>query len=136
VNSIPSRIRLSLDVRDTDLPRRDRVIGAISEASQRIARKREVTVRIDMLNADAPAECAPSIVEALCCACEKRGLSFQHMISRAYHDSLFMSRISPVGMLFIPCRNGYSHRPDEYASPEAIVHGTLVLADTLASLSA
>ena len=136
VNSIPSEIRLSLDVRDTHLPRRDRVIGAISEASQRIARKREVAARIDMLNADAPAECASGIVEALCCACEKRGLSFQHMISRAYHDSLFISRIAPVGMLFIPCRNGYSHRPDEYASPEAIVHGTLVLADTLASLSA
>jgi ureidoglycolate amidohydrolase len=136
VNSIPSRIRLSLDVRDTDLPRRDRVIGAIHEASLRVSRKREVTVRMEMLNADEPAECAPSVVEALRCACEKRRLSFRHMISRAYHDSLFMSRIAPVAMLFIPCRNGYSHRPDEYASPEAIVHGTLVLADTLASLSA
>ena len=58
------------------------------------------------------------------------------MISRAYHDSLFISRISPVAMLFIPCRNGYSHRPDEYASPEDIARGALVLAETLASLSA
>jgi len=33
------------------------------------------------------------------------------MTSRAYHDSLFISRIAPVAMLFIPCRNGYSHRP-------------------------
>ena len=39
-------------------------------------------------------------------------------------------------MLFIPCRNGYSHRPDEYASLEDIARGTLVLAETLASLSA
>ena len=57
------------------------------------------------------------------------------MVSRAYHDSLFMSRIAPVAMLFIPCRNGYSHRPDEYASPEDIARGTLVLAETLAALS-
>jgi ureidoglycolate amidohydrolase len=46
-----------------------------------------------------------------------------------------MSRIAPTGMLFIPCRNGYSHRPDEYASPEDIARGTLVLAETLAALS-
>jgi acetylornithine deacetylase/succinyl-diaminopimelate desuccinylase-like protein len=39
-------------------------------------------------------------------------------------------------MLFIPCRNGYSHRPDEYASPEDIGRGTLVLAETLATLAA
>jgi len=53
------------------------------------------------------------------------------MVSRAYHDSLFIARIAPVAMLFIPCRNGYSHRPDEYAAPEDIVRGTLVLAETL-----
>jgi acetylornithine deacetylase/succinyl-diaminopimelate desuccinylase-like protein len=57
------------------------------------------------------------------------------MVSRAYHDSLFMSRIAPTAMLFIPCHNGYSHRPDEYASPEDIVRGTMVLAETLAALS-
>jgi N-carbamoyl-L-amino-acid hydrolase len=57
------------------------------------------------------------------------------MVSRAYHDSLFMSRIAPAAMLFIPCRNGYSHRPDEYASPEDIARGTLVLAEALATLS-
>jgi N-carbamoyl-L-amino-acid hydrolase len=57
------------------------------------------------------------------------------MISRAYHDSSFMSRIAPTGMIFIPCRDGISHRPEEYASPEAIARGTEVLADTLASLA-
>jgi N-carbamoyl-L-amino-acid hydrolase len=58
------------------------------------------------------------------------------MISRAYHDSLFMSRVAPVGMLFIPCRGGVSHRPDEYASPDAIGHGVIVLAEALARLTA
>jgi N-carbamoyl-L-amino-acid hydrolase len=57
------------------------------------------------------------------------------MISRAYHDSLFMSRVAPTAMLFIPCRGGVSHRPDEYATPEAIAQGVLVLAQTLAELS-
>ena len=57
------------------------------------------------------------------------------MVERAYHDSLFMSRFAPVAMLFIPCRNGYSHRPDEYASPEDIQRGVAVLAETLAALA-
>jgi len=75
------------------------------------------------------------IAETLYESCKKYQLSFLPMVSRAYHDSLFMSRITPVGMLFIPCRNGYSHRPDEYASPEDIARGTLVLAETLRSLA-
>jgi ureidoglycolate amidohydrolase len=57
------------------------------------------------------------------------------MISRAYHDSLFMSRFAPSGMIFIPCRDGVSHRPEEYSSPDAISHGAQVLADTLAALA-
>jgi N-carbamoyl-L-amino-acid hydrolase len=74
-------------------------------------------------------------VAALAQACEKHALPFERMISRAYHDSLFLSRIAPTAMLFIPCRGGVSHRPDEYASPEAIGQGTLVLAETLANLA-
>jgi N-carbamoyl-L-amino-acid hydrolase len=74
-------------------------------------------------------------VETLVQACKTHGLAFEHMISRAYHDSLFMSRMAPTAMLFIPCRGGVSHRPDEYASPEAIAQGTLVLAETLAQLA-
>jgi ureidoglycolate amidohydrolase len=57
------------------------------------------------------------------------------MVSRAYHDSLFMARIAPSGMLFIPSRGGFSHRPDEYSSPEAITNGALVLAEALAELA-
>jgi N-carbamoyl-L-amino-acid hydrolase len=75
------------------------------------------------------------LVEALSKSCRKHQLSFMPMVSRAYHDSLFIARIAPVAMLFIPCRNGYSHRPDEYASPEDIARGTLVLAETLAELA-
>jgi ureidoglycolate amidohydrolase len=136
VNSIPSRVRLSLDVRDTDLARRDAVMQAVERASQEISGKRKVSILSELLNADAPADCAALVIEALSRSCEKHRLVSRRMISRAYHDSLFISRIAPVAMLFIPCRNGYSHRPDEYASPEDIARGTLVLAETLASLSA
>ncbi|MGA2354435.1 MAG: M20 family metallo-hydrolase [Terriglobales bacterium] len=135
VNSIPSRVRISADIRDTDLKRRDEVMQKIDAAAQAIGAKRQVSLSTELLNADAPASCAPVVIEALSQSCRKHNLNFLPMVSRAYHDSLFMSRIAPTGMLFIPCRNGYSHRPDEYASPEDIARGTLVLAETLAALS-
>jgi N-carbamoyl-L-amino-acid hydrolase len=57
------------------------------------------------------------------------------MVSRAYHDSLFMARLAPIAMIFIPCRNGVSHRPDEFAKAEDIALGTRVLAHALAKLA-
>jgi ureidoglycolate amidohydrolase len=135
VNSIPSRVRLSVDIRDTGLERRDRVMRAIEDTCYSTATKRQVSINLELLNADAPTDCAPTIIEALSQSCRKYELNFLPMVSRAYHDSLFVARIAPVAMLFIPCRNGYSHRPDEYAAPEDIVRGTLVLAETLAALS-
>ena len=135
VNSIPSRVRLSVDIRDTDLQRRDVVIRTFEATSKAVSAKRQVSIQIELLNADAPADCAPAIIEAISQSCREHELNFLPMVSRAYHDSLFMARIAPVAMLFIPCRNGYSHRPDEYSHPDDIDRGTLVLAATLAALS-
>jgi len=136
VNSIPSRAGMTLDIRDTDLARRDGAMRTIERAAKDISTKRQVSIQSEVLNADAPADCAPEVRGALAESCREHGFPFLEMVSRAYHDSLFMSRIAPTGMLFIPCRNGYSHRPDEYAAPEDIARGALVLAEALAKLSA
>ena len=135
VNSIPSRVGMTIDLRDTDLARRDGVMKSIESAVETIAKKRGVVIQTELINADAPADCAPEVRAALAESCREHGFPFLDMVSRAYHDSLFLARIAPTGMLFIPCRNGYSHRPDEYAAPEDIARGTLVLAESLAKLS-
>ena len=136
VNSVPSRTRLEVDVRDIDRDRRDGVLDRLVRACEEIAARRGVTVRVEPINADAPAQCAPEVMDALVQACDERGLTYERLISRAYHDALFMSRVAPIGMVFIPCRNGVSHRPDEYAAPEAIGRGAAALAGALARLSA
>lgn len=135
VNSIPSRVGLSVDIRDTDVKRRDIVMQTLQASCHSVASKRQVSINKELLNADAPADSDPEILDALTQSCKKHEVKFTSMVSRAYHDSLFMARVAPIAMLFIPCRNGYSHRPDEYASPEDIARGTLVLAETLAALS-
>ena len=135
VNSVPSRARLEVDVRDINEARRDLVLERISTACAEVAARRGVTVRMEPINADPPAQSSPEIVEAVVAACEGRGLRYERMVSRAYHDSLFMARLAPMAMIFIPCRGGVSHRPDEYASPGAIAAGTAVLADVLQHLA-
>jgi len=135
VNSIPSRVRLGVDVRDIDPERRDGMLTRLDQVCAEISARRGVRVKIDVMNRDAPATCDPSLVSVLMAVCEKHALAFDRMVSRAYHDSLFMSRICPTSMLFIPCRAGVSHRPDEYSSPEAIGRGTLILAEALARLA-
>ena len=135
INSIPSRVRLEVDIRDIDRARRDGVLDALTAACKEIGERRKVAIRTETINVDAPAQSDAAVVEALAQSCEALGLPYSRMVSRAYHDSLFMSRIAPMAMLFIPCRGGVSHRPDEYAAPEDIERGTLVLAHALANLA-
>lgn len=135
VNSVPSRVQLTLDIRDTDVKRRDAVMDALHADIRRIEGNRKVRITEELINADQPADSDPHIIAALEAACQAENATFERMVSRAYHDTSFIAPIAPVAMLFIPCRNGVSHRPDEYATPEAIVLGTRVLARTLAKLA-
>lgn len=136
VNSVPSQTKMEIDVRDTDLQRRDGMVKDIRGQCNAIAKRRGLDVATELLNSDAPCTCDASIVKLLVSVCEGLHLNSSKMVSRAYHDSLFMSRITPTGMIFIPCHLGLSHRPDEFASAEAIADGVAVLANTLAALAA
>ncbi|MCX7783650.1 MAG: M20 family metallo-hydrolase [Meiothermus sp.] len=135
VNSVPSRVKLEIDVRDVEQSRRDQVIRNIIQGVEQVCTRREIKYSVEIINIDPPAKSGSEVLKALVAACGDAGVKFKLMVSRAYHDSLFMARIAPTAMLFIPCREGVSHRPDEYASPDDIARGTYVLALTLAKLS-
>lgn len=134
-NGIPSRVVLEIDVRDTERVARDRVVEQIRHAIAQTATQRGVRAEIFVLNADPPAEADQAIVRTIVSACRQLRVTCNPMVSRAYHDSLFMARVCPIGMIFIPCKDGVSHRPDEYSSPEDIGRGVEVLALTLAELA-
>jgi len=124
-----------MDIRDTDLIRRDEMLTSILALSDRAASARGVTILKELVNADDPAATSPSVVETIEDACEALEIGHCRMVSRAYHDSLFMARVAPTGMIFIPSKDGVSHRPDEFSSAKDIATGALVLAHTLARLS-
>jgi ureidoglycolate amidohydrolase len=135
VNSVPSRVVLQLDIRDTDPTRREAVMQAVRRDCEELRQRRKITITEDLVNADAPAQSSPHTVQLLEDLCAEQGIACKKMVSRAYHDSLFMAQIVPIAMIFIPCRNGVSHRPDEYASQTDIALGTRVLAQALAKLA-
>ncbi|HMQ31905.1 MAG TPA: hydantoinase/carbamoylase family amidase, partial [Chloroflexaceae bacterium] len=136
VNAIPSAATLEIDVRDVAAEPRDHALAAIRDAVEAVCNRRRVGHELEQLNADPPATCDPTVIEAIVTACDQLGLARQIMVSRAYHDSLFMARLCPTAMIFIPCRGGVSHRPDEHAELDHICQGVAVLAHTLARLSA
>ncbi len=135
INSVPNFAELEIDLRDTDLRTRESARAEIERAVGEIGARRGVRAHVETINADPPAACDGSIVEMILRQAQTSGFRPARMISRAYHDTLFMARVCPVGMIFIPCRGGVSHRPDEYASPEAIQRGVSVLAGVLAELA-
>jgi N-carbamoyl-L-amino-acid hydrolase len=135
VNSVPYRAYLEIDLRDTRLDTRERALAEIRRAIAEIGPRRGVTIEMSEINADPPADGDPRTMAVAEAVCAELGLASQRMVSRAYHDSLFMARVSPTTMIFIPCRNGWSHRPEEYASPEHIAAGAAVLAGTMARLA-
>ncbi|KAL4590334.1 hypothetical protein LXL04_003263 [Taraxacum kok-saghyz] len=136
INSIPSKSHIEIDTRDIDEKRRNNVIEKIHESAVRIAKRRGVELLgFKIVNQDPPALSNELVIKAMESATQVLNLSSKMMISRAYHDSLFMARKAPMGMIFIPCYKGYSHKPEEYASPDDIANGVKVLALTLAKLS-
>jgi ureidoglycolate amidohydrolase len=135
VNSVPSRVRLEVDIRDTDPARRESVMRSVRHDCTEIAARRGVTITEELVNADDPARSSSHIVTVLEEICAELAVTPKKMVSRAYHDSLFMARVAPIAMVFIPCRGGVSHRPDEYAATGDIALGARVLALALARLA-
>ena len=114
---MPSRCDLEIDVRDIDRARRDAVLARIDAACSDVAARRGVSVATQVVNADPPARCDAAVVDALSASCRDAGFAFEPMISRAYHDALFMARIAPTAMLFIPCRAASATGPTNTPLP-------------------
>ncbi len=136
VNGVPSEVRLSIDVRDVDGVQRDGVLRRIVDDAAGIATRRGVRIDLEVVTTDLPETMHPELRAVLEASATDAGLVTHQLPSRAYHDALFMPRICPTAMVFVPCRGGVSHRPDEFTAPEEIADGVRVLAHALARLSA
>lgn len=135
-NSIPSRVSLTLDVRAPEMQLRDTMLEEIRTGLMALARSRRIQYEWQVLNHDPACQSDPRILAAISRSAEARGYAHLSLVSRAYHDTVFMAQRFPAAMIFIPCHEGYSHRPEEFAAPEHIVAGVETLASTLVELAA
>lgn len=135
VNSIPAEVRMTLDLRDIHHARRTRVWDAIEAAMRATCEARRIELSIETINEDPPCLSDGEILQAIEHHTAKLGYTQCRLVSRAYHDALFISRVAPTGMIFVPSRGGVSHRPDEHTSPEEIARGVHVLAATMLALA-
>jgi N-carbamoyl-L-amino-acid hydrolase len=135
VNSVPFKAYLEIDLRDSRLDTRSKALSDIKAAAEGSCRRRGIRMEFEEINADPPADGDQETIAIAEKVCAELGLRSLRMVSRAYHDSLFMARVSPTTMIFIPCLNGWSHRPEEFATTEHIASGAEVLAHTMARLA-
>lgn len=125
-NIIPGLARVGLDVRDRDLAVIDQILEHIRTfAQQRAAtRGQQVTYREDLRNG--PVAMNPEVIGGLEEALHQLGLPYRRMVSGGGHDAMIVAPQLPTGMLFVPCREGISHSPHEYAEPRHLAQAVQV----------
>jgi N-carbamoyl-L-amino-acid hydrolase len=128
-NTVPGRVRFTVDLRHPDGDTMDAMDGALRSAFER-ARGRgagRLEFDLDEITYAPPVAFDPQCIEAVRQAAAKLGLSAREMVSGAGHDAVYVARVVPTAMIFVPCRDGISHAEIEYASPEACADGANVL---------
>ncbi len=134
-NVVPGRCRIVIDARTTNPALTRRFIDAVDrDSAEHAAAARVVRAPLVTLSDGPPAACDPVLREALRSGARELGLGETDLASGAGHDAAFMSRICPAAMIFVPCRNGKSHVPEEWADREAIAAGAAVVLAAVKSL--
>lgn len=134
-NVIPGRVDFSIDIRSADMDDKNTLIQKLKAVIKCVEEVRGVSVDIEVVSHDEPAEADHNIINMIEDICKKEGQDYNLMVSGAYHDSMFVSKFAPFGMIFVPSKNGISHHIDEWTEFEDIAKGTDILAETLLRLS-
>lgn len=132
-NSVASHVLFSVDMRHPDPATIDRLGKAVEPLAVKAARQCKVKVTPTLH--DDPCVFDPQIVGAVENAAHELGLPNMRIASGASHDAMYMARICPTGMIFVPCEKGVSHNEAENAKPEDLAAGAKVLAATLLELA-
>jgi allantoate deiminase/N-carbamoyl-L-amino-acid hydrolase len=133
-NIIPEHVQFTIDLRDIDLPRRDKLEGQLRTLIDEVAQEHGLRVEIREDTNSEPRYCASRIVDTIREAAGEMGLAPPELMSGPFHDSLAMSYYCDYGMIFVRCKEGISHNPKEFASKEDIAEGTELLYQTTLQL--
>ena len=126
-NTVPGRARFSVDMRHPDAAELAAMEDGMREAAARIADERGLGCEVTKVWDSAPVAFDPQCVDAVRRGAELMGYPAIDAVSGAGHDSVYVSRLAPTAMVFIPCKDGISHNEIESAAPEHVTAGANVL---------
>jgi allantoate deiminase len=135
VNTIPGRVRFTIDLRSPEDRERTRALADLRSDLEAIARRRGLGLRLVPTHEAPAVACDPALLDALARARARHGLPDRRLVSGAGHDAMAIAAIAPVAMLFVRCRGGISHDPAEHAAPADIEAALAVLVETIVLLS-
>ena len=134
-NTVPGLVEFSLDIRDTSDETLEELGSALRKALSAIARRRNLMFDFEQMSYLPPVKCSESIVNQLIQQAKRLGLGYEQMPSGAAHDAQIMGSIVPVGMIFVPSKNGQSHSPAEWTSWSDIEAGANLMLRTILSMT-
>ncbi|RLJ38672.1 Zn-dependent hydrolase [Acidovorax sp. 106] len=126
-NVIPGRVKFSIDLRNSTDALVDAMVAEVKALADQVAQEHGVQVHIDLVSSYPAQQFHAECVDAVGRAAAKLGYSHMPAVSGAGHDAVYMAKLAPSGMIFIPCKDGISHNEIEDAKPEHIEAGCNVL---------
>ena len=135
MNVIPGAVKLGVDIRSISKVARNSVVTLVKEFIDITAEKRGLSYTIETIAQDHPVEMHPAMILEIEEAVKSVGVEYMTIPSGAGHDAMHWAEVVPTGMIFIPCRDGISHNPAEFAEMDDIVTGAAVLDKVLRKLS-
>lgn len=134
-NTVPETIRLSIDLRHPDEATLESMHQALEALVCELSSE-AVDIELSEIWHSPAVAFDQGVLNAIRNAVKITGNPAQEMVSGAGHDSVYLSRVAPTAMIFIPCQDGLSHNEAEYASPEDVTAGCNVLLNAVLSLDA
>lgn len=132
-NSVPSRVLFSVDLRHPDRETIERLGAAVEPIARRSVQRCRVAVTPTLR--DDPCAFDPGVVDTIERCARELGLPSMRLASGASHDAMYLARVCPTGMIFVPCEKGISHNEAENAKPGDLAAGARVLTAALLELA-
>jgi allantoate deiminase len=136
VNAVPREVRTTVELRAPDDSLRERAGQAITEFARQMAQARGLRLDMSRSYHQPAAPCDPELSDRLSAAVRAAGGKGLRLASGATHDASAMADLCPITMLFVRCRDGVSHRPEEHASASDMGAAIDAIAAFLADLPA
>ena len=130
-NVVPGAVSMTLDVRNAKDETLLAMVEDLKKSAKAIEAECRVTIDVKEVLYFAPSHFDASLVDSVRASAKALGLSCRDIVSGAAHDAVYLNRVAPTAMIFVPCEGGLSHNELENARPEEIAAGASVLINAM-----